>query len=135
MDDLFLLGRIIFGGFFAFNGGNLLLSNAASVQYAAAKGVPIPEVAVAIAGLLILVGGVSLLLGFMPHLGAACIVLFLAVVTPAMHNFWAVTDPAQRLPDMINFTKNVALMGGALMTLGVPTPWRYSVEARRRIRA
>jgi putative oxidoreductase len=135
MDDLFLLGRIIFGGFFTYNGANLLLSNASSAQYAAAKGVPMPEVAVAIAGMLILIGGLSVLLGLWPHVGAACIILFLAVITPVMHNFWAVTDPAQRLADMINFTKNVALLGGALMMLGVPTPWPYSVDRRRRIAA
>jgi len=133
MDDLFLLGRIIFGGFFAYNGANLLISNASSAQYAAAKGVPMPEIAVALAGLLILIGGLSVLLGFWPQLGAACIILFLAIVTPVMHNFWAISDPAQRLADTINFAKNIALLGGALMMLGVPTPWPYSVDRRTRI--
>ena len=46
MDDLFLLGRLIFGGFFLYNGANHFLMNATFVQYAAAKGVPMPEVAV-----------------------------------------------------------------------------------------
>jgi hypothetical protein len=36
---------------------------------------------------------------------------------------------------MGNFMKNLALLGGALMMLMIPTPWAYSVEARRRIAA
>jgi putative oxidoreductase len=134
MDDLFLLGRIIFGGFFAYNGANLLMTNATSAQYAAAKGVPMPEVAVAVAGLLILAGGLSILFGFLPHVGIGCVVLFLLVVTPVMHAFW--TESGQdALADMINFTKNVALMGGALTMLGVPRPWAHSIERRRLIGA
>ena len=57
MDDLFLLGRLIFGGFFLYNGANHFLMNATFVQYAAAKGVPMPEAAVIVAGVLILAGG------------------------------------------------------------------------------
>ena len=53
MDDLCLLGRLIFGGFFLYNGANHFLMNATMVQYAAAKAVPMPEVAVAVAGVLI----------------------------------------------------------------------------------
>jgi hypothetical protein len=34
-----------------------------------------------------------------------------------MHGFWNVADPAQRLGEMISFTKNAALMGAALMML------------------
>ena len=134
MDDLFLLGRIIFGGFFAYSGANLLLTNAASAQYAASKGVPMPEVAVVVAGLLILAGGLSILIGFLPQAGVGCIALFLLVVTPTMHAFWSESG-AERMADLINFTKNVALMGGALTMLGVPRPWPYSLERRTRIAA
>jgi hypothetical protein len=37
MDDLFVVGRLIFGGFFLFNGANHFLMNAMMVQYASAK--------------------------------------------------------------------------------------------------
>jgi putative oxidoreductase len=132
MDELFLIGRLIFGGFFAYNGANLILANAMMAEYAAGKGVPAPEAAVIVAGLLILAGGLSLMLGFQPLVGIGCIALFLLIVTPVMHNFWAETGAAQTA-DMINFTKNVALLGGCLALCGVPRPWAYSVESRRRI--
>ena len=44
-----------------------------------------------------------------------------------MHDFWNVADPAQRLSEEINFTKNAALMGAALMMLLLPRPWPYSL--------
>ena len=131
MDDLFLLGRVVFGGFFVFNGAHHLVSTAMLAEFAAEKGIPAPEAAVLGTGLLMLAGGLSILLGLWPHMGAACIILFLAVATPTMHDFWAAATPAQRAADFGNFTKNVALIGGALMMLGVPRPWPYSLESRR----
>jgi len=61
------------------------------------------------------------------------IVLFLVPVTFIMHAFWADHDPMQRQSDMINFTKNIALLGSSLMFLAVPRPWPYSVERRMRL--
>jgi putative oxidoreductase len=133
MDDLFLMGRLIFGGYFLYSGALHFLEAASMAQYAASKGVPISELAVPLAGALLIIGGVCVLLGFWPRIGLACIILFLAVVTPTMHNFWAEADPATRMMQLTNFTKNLALAGGALMMMGIPTPWAYSVEARRRI--
>src|SRR5262249_41142259 len=117
-----------------FNGLNLILTDSMATQYAAAKGVPAAELAVVVAGALILFGGASLLIGWRPDLGVAAIVLFLLPVTFAMHNFWAESG-AERLNDLINFTKNIGQMGGALMLVAIPRPWPYSVETRRPIAA
>jgi hypothetical protein len=54
---------------------NHFLMHATIVQYAAAKGVPMPEVAVAVAGVLILIGGFCVLTGFQPYVGLSCIAL------------------------------------------------------------
>jgi len=59
-----------------------------------------------------LVGGTSILRDIKPKLGAAAIIDFLAGVSPLMHDFWRREDPNQRMNDMINFTKNVAFLGG-----------------------
>ena len=61
--------------------------------------------------------GSSVVVGFRPEIGLGLIALFLLGVTPVMHGFWNVADPAQRLGEMISFTKNAALMGAALMML------------------
>lgn len=123
----FLVGRLLFGGFFLFSGLNHFLMLSTEAQFAAEKGVPAPEVAVAVSGLLLLFGGLSILVGWRPDFGVAALVVFLVVVTPIMHNFWDETGIA-RMNDMANFLKNVALAGGSLMLAAVPTPWIYSVE-------
>src|ERR1700681_4728119 len=131
IDVPFLIGRILFGGYFLYNGLNHFLSLPMLAQYAAAKGVPAPDIAVGLSGLLMLVGGASVLLGFWPHIGLWCIVTFLAIVSPVIHDFWAIADPAQRVAEIVNFTKNIALIGGSLTSLGVPRPWPYSLERTR----
>ena len=127
----FLLGRLIFGGFFLYNGINHLKERKTLGQYAQSKNVPQPEAAVVASGVALLFGGTSILLGIKPKLGAAAIAGFLLGVSPVMHNFWSTEDPAQRMNDMINFSKNLALLGGALALMGVEEPWPASVPAAR----
>ena len=123
----FLLGRLIFGGFFLYNGINHLKERRQLSQYAQSKNVPKPELAVTGSGIALIAGGASVLLGIKPKLGTLAIIGFLASVSPTMHNFWKVEDPAQRMNDMINFSKNMALLGAALALLAVEEPWPASV--------
>ena len=127
----FLLGRLMFGVFFLYNGINHLKERKTLGQYAQSKNVPKPEAAVVASGVALLFGGASILLGIKPKLGAAAIAGFLLGVSPVMHNFWNTEDPAQRMNDMINFSKNLALLGGALALMGVDEPWPASVPAAR----
>jgi len=123
----FLLGRIIFGGFFLYNGINHFKERRSMAQYSAAKNVPMPDVAVAASGAALILGGASLLLGVKPKFGAAAVGGFLLGVSPMMHDFWNIEDPQQRQTEMINFSKNMALLGGALALMGVEEPWPASV--------
>ncbi len=127
MKPLFLIGRILFGGFFIYNGINHFRSHAGLTQYAGSKKVPAPGVAVSASGAMLLIGGASVLLGIKPKLGAAAILAFLASVSPTMHNFWAAEDPNQRMNDTVHFAKNMALLGAALALMGVEEPWAASV--------
>jgi putative oxidoreductase len=127
MKAAFLIGRLVFGGFFLYNGINHLKERKSLGQYAGAKNVPIPEVAVVATGVALLAGGTSILLGVKPKLGAAAIAGFLAGVSPVMHNFWNVQDPNQRMNEMVHFSKNLALLGGALALMGMEEPWPASV--------
>ena len=123
----FLLGRLLFGGFFLYNGINHLKERKNMARYAQAKGVPNPEVAVAVSAVPLLIGGTSLLLGIKPRLGALAILGFLVGVSPIMHDFWRNEDPTERTNNMVNFAKNAALAGGALALMGVDEPWEGSV--------
>jgi uncharacterized membrane protein YphA (DoxX/SURF4 family) len=127
----FVIGRILFGGYFLYNGINHLKHKEEMAPYAASKGVPKPNLAVVASGIPLIIGGASLLLGIKPKLGAAAIIGFLAGVSPVMHDFWRNEDPTERQNNMINFMKNAALAGGALALMGVEEPWEASVPVNQ----
>jgi putative oxidoreductase len=115
-----LIGRVIVGGVFLWAAADNLL-------YAASKGVVAPTALVTLASLILLAGAISILIGFRPPLGVVAIVLFLVPVTLMMHNFWALTGLEQIL-ELHNFQGNVIMLGSAVMFLGIPRPWPYSVD-------
>ena len=85
------------------------------IGYVASQGVPLASIGVPLIGVISLVGGLSILLGYRAKIGAWLIVLFLVVVTPLMHRFWDVADPNMAQMQMINFLKNMSMLGGALL--------------------
>ena len=127
MEVLFLIGRIIYGGFFILNAFNHFSNVSAMAGYARSKGVPAPEAAVIGTGLMLLAGGLSVLLGYLPTVGLGLIVIFLVVVAFWMHGYWSVTDATARLAEQVNFYKNLALAGAALMMTLLPQPWPLSI--------
>jgi putative oxidoreductase len=124
----FLIGRILFGGYFLYNGINHLVQRKNMASYSASKGVPKPEVAVTATAVPLMVGGTSILLGLKPKWGAIAILGFLAGVSPIMHDFWRNEDPNERMNNMTSFLKNLALAGGALALMGVEEPWEASLR-------
>jgi putative oxidoreductase len=123
-----LIGRIIVGIFYLYNGINHFVKFADMAEYAKYKGVPLAGVGVAVSGLLLITAAFTILLGIFPEIGIAAVVVFFIPVTFMMHNFWAVPQEHQ-MAEMVNFTKNIALMGSALMFLGIKKPWPFSLKA------
>ena len=121
-----MLGRAIFGGYFLYSGINHFLQKQNLSGYAEAKGIPAADLAVQASGAMMILGGLSLLTGYKPKVGSALITAFLAGVTPSMHRFWSEDNPQQRQNEMINFMKNVALIGGAMLAASRPEPWPVS---------
>lgn len=107
------LGRLCFSLIFVMSGPRHFMSQ--TIAYAASQGVPMASIAVPFSGILALLGGFSILLGYRAKIGAWLIVLFLVGVTPMMHNFWAVADPMGKQIQMIMFFKNVSMLGGGLL--------------------
>ena len=126
-DIAMLIGRLLFGGLFLYNGINHFRQRAGLVGYAQYKKVPAAGAAVTVSGLWLLTGGLSIMAGVRPHTGALMIAVFLFVVSPLMHNYWAAADDTTRMNDFLNFTKNLALAGAALMFLSIPEPWVFSL--------
>jgi putative oxidoreductase len=85
------------------------------IAYAAQQGVPLASLAVPLSGVVALVGGLSVLLGYQAKWGAGLLIGFLVPVTLLMHNFWAVKDPMMAQMQMAMFLKNLSMVGGALL--------------------
>jgi len=127
MEILFVIGRILYGGFFIMNGLNHFRQYGMLKGYAASKGVPAPGSAVMVTGLLILFGGLGVVLGIYIQWAVLALALFLIPVSLKMHNFWSVSDPMMRMAEAVNFSKNTALLGASLILLLIPEPWPYGV--------
>jgi putative oxidoreductase len=122
-----LLGRVLFALIFLMSAP--MHFSGQTIAYAASQGVPLASIAVPLSGVIALAGGLSILLGYRARIGAWLIALFLAVVTPMMHNFWAVADPMMHQMQFIMFLKNLSMLGGALFISQTGAgPW--SLDAR-----
>lgn len=128
MTFVFFIGRLLYGGFFLLSGINHLRRIETMSRYASAKRVPAPRTGVASSGLLIIVGGASIILGLWPGWGLGLLIVFLVPVSLMMHNYWAAGDPASRAADLTHFKKNAALLGAALMLYAIPQPWPWSLH-------
>ena len=131
MRPLHVLGRAIFGGFFVYNGINHFMHEKMMSRHVGAKGIAAPDAAVMTSGAMLIAGGLSVLTGVKPRQGLAAIIGFLIPVSFQMHRFWEEEDPQRRMVEMVNFSKNMALVGAALMMFQIERPWPASLDSGR----
>ena len=123
MQIIFLIGRIVLGVYYLFSASNHFFQMKMMAGYTASKGVPLPEAFVIVTGILLLIGGITILTGYRPRIGIIALVIFFLPVTLIMHNFWAVDDQMMKMMEMVQFLKNTALLSSAVMFLAIPRPW------------
>ncbi|HET8846278.1 MAG TPA: DoxX family protein [Ktedonobacteraceae bacterium] len=111
LSQLLLAGIFMKGGFDAFwePGGR--------VDKVAGAGLPNPETAVELNGATMMVGGAMLALNVAPKLAAVALIGSLIPTTLVGHAFWKVEEKAARNAQMIQFLKNMGLIGGLLLLL------------------
>jgi putative oxidoreductase len=113
MKFLVLLGRIFYSAIFVASGLGHFSSEA--IHYAGMHGVPMAEFLVPFSGVIAILGGLSILLGYKARLGAWLLVIFLVPVTLMMHNFWTVHEEGLKLVQQAMFMKNLSMLGAALL--------------------
>ena len=113
MKYLVLLGRILYSLIFINSG--LFHFSGIAVGYASSQGVPLASFLVPFSGVMAIVGGLLIVLGYKAKWGAWLIVAFLIPVTFMMHAFWKETDPMQKQMQMAMFMKNISMLGGAFL--------------------
>ncbi|MDO8581947.1 MAG: DoxX family protein [bacterium] len=119
MSYLFLLGRVLFGGFFIMSGWAHLTKVGMMKGYTASKGVPMPALAVIVTGFMLLAGGLAILFWQYVTVGVWLLVLFLIPAAFKFHDFWKVTDAQQQMTQKMLFMRNIALTGALLMLLSL----------------
>ncbi len=124
---IFLAGRILFALPLIFMGSNHFLRLNDMTGYAASKGLASPQMAVIVSGLVLVLGAVSILVGYRGRIGAWFVAFFLLATAFMMHRFWAVDDPQMAQMEMINFLKNIIMAGAAFMMTKTGTG-PYSVD-------
>lgn len=114
MDVILLIGRILYAALFLGSALGHLTKSKEMGGYAASRGVPAAVPATIASGVLILLGGLSVLLGVWGDLGSILLVVFLVPTAVLMHGFWKEADPMSRQMEMVAFNKDIALAGAAL---------------------
>ena len=115
MDLIIVIGRILFGGFFLMSGINHFTKLEAMTGYAKYKKLPAAKLGVLISGLMLVIGGITIILGYYADLGALLLAIFLVLAAVIFHNFWKETDATAKQNEMLGFMKDMALAGAALI--------------------
>jgi putative oxidoreductase len=128
-NPLALAGRLLLAVLFLPAGIGKLTGFAGTVGYISSVGLPMPQVAAALALVVEILGGVALIAGYGTRLAAIVLALFTLVASFFFHNYWALPAEQQVIQQLL-FFKNIAVVGG-LFTLAAWGAGAWSVDARR----
>lgn len=128
-DTLALVGRILLAFLFVPAGWGKIAGFAGTAGYIASKGLPMPEVLAAAAIAVELGLGLLLLVGWQTRWAALGLAIFVAVITPIFHGYWAMPE-AQQMMQKQAFGKNIAIVGGFLAYAAFGAG-RFSLDGRR----
>ncbi|WBY01324.1 DoxX family protein [Ramlibacter tataouinensis] len=128
-DAATLLGRVLLAWLFIPAGWAKIAGFSGVVGYISSKGIPMPEVCAALAIAIELGLGLLLLVGWQARWAALGLAIFVAVITPIFHNYWAMPE-AQQMMQRQAFWKNLAILGGLLVAWAFG-PGRWSLDGKR----
>ncbi|MNO75625.1 Inner membrane protein YqjF [compost metagenome] len=120
-----LIGRVLLSAIFILSGFSKLAAPAMMVGYIGSVGLPFPQLALAVAIIVEVGGGLALIAGYRTRTVAAALAVFSVFTALAFHN--ALGDQNQ----FIHFFKNIAMAGGLLQIVAFGAG-RFSLDARRR---
>lgn len=103
-----LLSRVLLSGIFLYSGLSKVFAFAQTQAYMADKGMHLAGVFLVLAILIEICGGLMVLLGYFPRLGALALALYLIPTTAVFHRDFSAAGQA------VQFAKNLAIIGGLL---------------------
>lgn len=127
-DTLLLVARILLVLLFVLFGWEKLTDYAATSAYMAAEGLPLPALAAIVVIAMEFFVGLAIAIGFWTRPLALLLALYTLGTALIGHHYWTMAG-AERMANMINFYKNLSIIGGLLL-LCLTGPGRYSVDRR-----
>lgn len=124
------IGRFLLSLIFIMSGIGKLFDWSGTAAYMRSEGMVAVPFFLIMAVLFEVLGGLSLLLGFKARWGALALIVFLIPTTLIFHDFWTYGDPQMRQLQMINFMKNLSIMGGLFLVFSLG-PGSLSLDAKR----
>lgn len=122
-----LVGRVLFAAVFINNGIGHFAKFDGMAAYATGRGVPMAKAGVAVTGLMSVVGGLLVVLGWHRFIGAGLLAIFMLLTSTMMHAFWKEKDAMARMTEMIHFQKDLAL-GGAALVMAFYAGWSWPMS-------
>ena len=124
-----LVARILLALMFVLAGISKLTGLEGTAGYIASVGLPAAQVLAAGAGVLEVVAGALLIVGWQARWAALALAVFTLLATVLFHNYWAMPKDQQFMQQLM-FMKNLAVTGGLLFVFafGAGT---LSLDARR----
>ncbi len=124
-----VIARILLALMFVLAGFSKLTGLEGTAGYIASKGLPMPMVLAVAAGVVELVAGVLLIIGWQARWAALALAGFTVVASVIFHNFWAMPAEQQMMQQLM-FMKNLAVTGGLLLVFAFGAG-ALSLDARR----
>ena len=107
-----VVGRVMLATIFLMSAvGNKIPNFNDVAAYIASEGVPMPQVMLFGGIVFLIAGSLSVIAGCKAKIGAGLLLVFLVLATYFFHDFWSFEDAAEKQQQMIQFMKNLALMG------------------------
>ena len=126
---LVVVGRVLLALMFILSGFSKLADLGGTAGYIASGGLPFASVLAVVVGLLELVGGLAIAIGFQARWAALALGLFTIAASLLFHKFWAV--PAeQAFMQQLMFMKNLSVAGGLFIVAALGAG-AASLDARR----
>jgi putative oxidoreductase len=126
-----LIGRVLLALMFVLAGASKLGNIEGTAGYIASAGLPMASVLAVVVGLLELVGGLALIVGFQVRWAGLSLALFTLAASVIFHAWWAAPEAEQFVAQLL-FMKNISVAGGLLLISALGAGG-LSVDARRAV--
>lgn len=121
------IGRMIIAWFFLSEAWARLSSFDATVTLMNMQHIPAAPALLVVALVVMMLGGLSLVLGFHARHGAMLLFGFTVTVSVLMHAWWTLNNAIDRAADYDIFIRNMAIAGGLLLIVGVG-PGSFAID-------